>query len=235
MAGDSKVPSRKSSSAEVDAFLRKVASAPSVQTPGQRGRLIFAMDATASRQPTWDRASHIQAQMFQETAALGGLEIQLAYYRGFGEFHASPWIMESKEMLRRMTEVFCLAGHTQIAKQLKHAAKECRKQKVNALVFVGDSIEEDLDKLGHLAGELGLLGVPCFMFHEGSDPVAANAFRQIARLSGGAFCPFDANSPQQLRDLLAAVAVYAAGGRRALADYSKKRGGVVLQLTHQVK
>ena len=235
MPGDSKLPSRKSSSAEIDSFLRKVATTPSPHTPGQRGRLIFAMDATASRQPTWDRASHIQAQMFQETSALGGLEIQLAYYRGFGEFHASPWISESKEMLRRMTKVFCLAGHTQIAKLLKHAAKQAKADKVNALVFVGDSLEEDIDKLGHLAGELGLLGVPCFMFHEGSDPIAANAFRQVARLSGGAFCPFDANSPQQLRDLLAAVAVFAAGGRRALADYSQRHGGVVKQLTHQVK
>ncbi len=223
------------SSTEIDAFLKKVASAPAMTAPGKRGRLIFAMDATASREPTWDRASHIQAEMFKETAVLGGLDIQLAYYRGFGEFVASPWISESKALLRRMTGVFCLAGHTQIAKVLKHAAKESKKKKVNALVFVGDCLEEDIDKLGHFAGELGLLGVPCFMFHEGGDPLARRAFQQIARLSGGAFCPFDANSPQQLRDLLAAVAIFAAGGHRALTDYSKKRGGVVRQLTHQVK
>ena len=131
--------------------------------------------------------------------------------------------------------VACLAGHTQIARVLKHALKEAKTRKVNALVFVGDCLEEDLDKLGHLAGELGLLGVPCFMFHEGGDPIAANAFRQVARLSGGAFAPFDANAPQQQRDLLSAVAVFAAGGRRALADYSSKRGDVVRQLTHQVR
>ena len=231
---DPKLPQR-SSSADVAEFLQKVASAPvSPQTEG-RGRLIFAMDATASREPTWDRASHIQGEMFQETATLGGLEIQLVYYRGFGECRASPWITDSRDLLRRMTRVFCLAGHTQIRKVLKQAIKEAKAKKVNALVFVGDALEEDVDKLGHLAGQLGILGVPCFMFHEGGDVIAANAFRQIARLTGGAFCPFDASAPQQLRDLLAAVAVFAAGGRKALGDYSDKHGGVVRQLTHQVK
>lgn len=234
MNGEKKVPST-TSSAEVADFLEKIARTPSVRAPGQSGRLIFAMDATASRGPTWDRASHIQAEMFSETAALGGLEIQLVYYRGFGECRASPWVSNTGDLLRRMTAVTCLAGHTQIGKVLKHAAKEGKKQKVSALVFVGDAVEEDVDSLGHLAGQLGLLGLPCFMFHEGGDPVAQGVFRQIAQLSGGAFCRFDANSAQQLRDLLAAVAVYAAGGRKALADYGQRKGGVVHQLTHQVK
>ncbi len=234
MADDKKLPSA-SSSADVDAFLKKVAATPSVRAAGERGRLIFAMDATASREPTWDRASHIQAEMFQETTVLGGLDIQLVYYRGFGEFDAGPWIGDPDTMLRRMTSVFCLAGQTQIAKVLKHASEETKRQKVAALVFVGDSLEEDIDRLGHLAGELGLLGVPCFMFHEGGDAVVGKAFQQIARLSGGACCPFDATSPKQLRDLLSAVAVYDAGGRKALANYSEQRGGIVRRLTHQVK
>ncbi len=235
MAKDPKLPQGTSAS-EVEAFLRKVASTPA-PTPGAeaRGRLIFAMDATASREPTWDRASHLQAEMFKETEALGGLEVQLIYYRGFGECRASRWVANSGELLRFMTGVFCLAGRTQLGKVLKRAIKETRQKKVSALVFVGDAMEEDIDHLGHMAGELGLLGVPCFMFHEGNDPVSRNAFQQIARLSGGAFCNFDAASAKQLRELLSAVAVFAAGGRRALADYSKKTGGLVPQLTHQVK
>ena len=235
MAKDPKLPQGTSSS-EVEAFLRKVAATPA-PTPGAgaRGRLIFAMDATASREPTWDRASHLQAEMFKETEALGGLEVQLIYYRGFGECRASRWVANSGELLRFMTGVFCLAGQTQLGKVLKRAIKETRQKKVSALVFVGDAMEEDIDHLGHMAGELGLLGVPCFMFHEGDDPVSRKAFQQIARLSGGAFCNFDSGSAKQLRELLSAVAVFAAGGRRALADYSKKTGGLVPQLTHQVK
>ena len=234
MAGDRKLPGEPKSRS-VDAFLRKVAATGAARPAGERGRLIFAMDATACREPTWDHASHIQAEMFKETAALGGLEIQLVYYRGFGEFRAGKWATSGDALLKAMTGVFCLAGHTQIRKVLKHAIAECGKKKVDALVFVGDCLEEDLDALGQLAGELGLLGVPCFMFHEGRDDIAARAFQQIARLSGGAFCPFDSRSAKQLRDLLSAVAVYAAGGRRALADYSAKHGGVVARLTHQVK
>lgn len=234
MADERKLLDR-SSSAEVAAFLEKVAIAPQAPQGEGKGRMIFAMDATGSRGPTWDRACHIQAQMFTETDALGGLEVQLIYYRGFGECRASPWVGKTKELLRFMTRVYCLAGHTQIRKVLKRAIKETEQKKVGALVFVGDALEEDIDDLGHLAGKLGLLGLPCFMFHEGFDVAARNAFKQIARLSGGAYAPFDANSPQQLRDLLAAVAVYAAGGRPALVDYSRKTGGVVPQLTHQVK
>lgn len=239
MAKDSKLPKEVSGAApasEVDAFLRQLAATPpSATAAGTRGRLIFAMDATASREPTWDRAAHLQAEMFKQTEALGGLEVQLIYYRGFGECRASPWVTEPSKLLRYMTGVFCLAGQTQIGKVLKHAVKETKRRKVSALVFVGDAMEEDVDHLGHLAGELGLLGVPCFMFHEGNDPVARRAFQQIARLSGGAFCAFDSGSARQLRELLSAVAVFAAGGRRALADYSARTGGLVPQLTHQVK
>ena len=232
---DKKVPVKKSSSAEVESFLRKMAATPVHRASGERGRLLFALDATASRQPTWDHASRIQGEMFSATADLGGLEIQLAFYRGFGEFKVSPWLTDSAELLRRMTATFCLAGETQIGKVLRHTINETKKHKVNALVFVGDSIEEDVDKLGALAGELGLLGVPAFMFHEGVDPIAGFAFRQIARLTNGACCSFDASSAQTLRELLGAVAVFAAGGRAALEDLAKRHGGEALRIAHQVK
>ncbi|MDJ0951957.1 MAG: VWA domain-containing protein [Alphaproteobacteria bacterium] len=227
-------PAPKSAHDEVSAFLAKVAATPSPRT-GQRGRLIFAMDATASREPTWDTACQIQAEMFKETADLGGLDLQLVFFRGFGECKASKWMCDSATLLRRMTSVRCMGGHTQIAKVLKHCVKETKAQKVNALVYVGDHMEESVDQLCHQAGELGVLGVPVFLFHEGGEPSAAMAFRQIARLSGGAYCPFDSGSAAQLRDLLSAVAVFAAGGRPALSDFSKRRGGKVLQLTNQVK
>ncbi len=232
---DAKVPSKKTSQANIDAFLEKVRLTPAHKTLGQRGRLLFAMDATASRQPSWDMAARIQGEMFHETAALGGLEIQLAFYRGFGEFKASRWTADENTLLRQMTSVFCLAGETQIGKVLSHAVNETKKKKINALVFVGDCFEEDIDHAGKIAGELGLLGVPAFMFHEGGNPIAAFAFQQVAKLTNGAYCQFDSNSAQVLKDLLGAVAVYAAGGRLALESLASKRGGEVLKLVHQVK
>jgi hypothetical protein len=229
------LPAGRTSQVELDAFLRRVATTPAPPvTPGQRGRLMFTMDATASRQPTWDRACQLQGEMFEATAALGGLDLQLVFFRGYGECKAGPWLSSAPELQRRMSAVQCLAGQTQWRRVLGHAINETRRQRVNALVCVGDCMEEEIDRLGELAGELGLLGVPAFLFHEGGDPTARLAFQQVARLTGGAYCAFDASSARQLRDLLSAVAVFAAGGRAALEDLGRNRGGVVRLLTDQM-
>jgi hypothetical protein len=218
----------------VDRFLETLAAtAKPAAMPGVRGRLIFALDATASRQPTWDRACHLQAEMFAAAAALGGLEVQLVYYRGFRECKASRWLSDAAALTRTMTGVSCLGGHTQIGRVLGHALKEAGKGRVNALVFVGDAMEEDIDTLCDAAGRLGLNGVPCFLFQEGQDPAARNGFRQIARLSGGAWCPFDSSSAEQLRDLLAAVAAFAAGGTSALLKLAREKPAL-LALTDQM-
>ena len=82
-------------------------------------------------------------------------------------------------------------------------------------------MEEAIDDLCAAAGELGLLGVPAFMFQEGDDPIAEQAFREIARLTRGAYCRFDPGAAHQLAELLRAAAAYAAGGMRALADLSR--------------
>jgi hypothetical protein len=235
VAADSKLPTAPASAQELDTFLRKLASIKPVQAAdGQPGRLIFALDATGSRQPTWDRAAQITGEMFMATDSLGGLAIQLCCYRGFGEFKVAPWTTRSADLLRLMTSVTCRAGETQIGKVLQHTINETERERVAALVFVGDCMEENVDKLAALAGKLGLLGVPSFMFHEGNDPVAAFAFREVARLSGGACCRFDAGSAQQLRELLRAVAVYASGGRRALARLANEHGGAVKRLIRQM-
>ena len=219
---------------EVQDFLNKLASTPTAHAAKSRGRLLFAMDATASREPTWDSACQIQGDMFAETAALGGLDVQLAYYRGYKDFRATPWVSTSSNLIPYMTKVRCLGGQTQVERLMRYAVRETAKRKINALVFVGDCLEEDIDQVCTVAGELGMLGVPCFMFQEGAEPTATRAFKQIATLTRGAYCHFDASSAAQLRDVLAAVAVYAAGGRRALSDYSKGKAAPILQIAHQV-
>ena len=224
-----------SAQSEVDAFLEQVRKSPPARTGGAKGRLVFAMDATMSRQPTWDRAMHIQSEMFEETAQIGGLDVQLVYFRGFNECRASKWASDARELGRLMTQVDCHGGYTQIGRVLKHVRKEAGRGKVDAVVFVGDAMEEKVDQLCNQAGELGLLGVPMFMFQEGSDPEVETAFREIARLTAGAYCRFDASSAQQLKDLLSAVAVYAAGGRKALADHSSAARPEIKGLLEQLK
>lgn len=239
MTSEPKVPSKTARASDVfgdvENFLDAVARLPAGRMGAAAGRLMFAMDATASRQPTWDRAARIQGEMFVETAAIGGLEIQLCFYRGFNEFRVSRWVDRSEDLLHLMTAVSCRAGRTQIAKVLHHAVNETRRRKVAALVFVGDCVEEDVDGLAELAGQLGLLGVPAFLFHEGHNERAAFAFTEIARLTGGAALRFDPNSPHVLRDLLSAVAVFAAGGAGALERIAARRGGEVKRIAHQLK
>ncbi|MDQ5909988.1 MAG: hypothetical protein QG599_2083 [Pseudomonadota bacterium] len=221
-----------SSAQDVAAFLRQAARVPTVATA--QGRLMFAMDATASRQPTWDQACQLQGDMFAAVAERGGLALQLVWYRGYGEFYVEPWLTAATELQRRMASVQCRGGLTQIHRVLKHAIDETQRHRLNALVLVGDCLEEAVDPLCHQAGQLGVLGVPAFVFQEGQDADAAQGFREIARLTRGAYCAFDARSASQLRDLLKAVAIYATGGRQALEAFGRRQGGLIPQLTRQI-
>jgi hypothetical protein len=210
-------PARPSSAgADIAAF---VDAAKKVPAPGGsgRGRLIFALDATMSRQPTWDLAQSLQAKMFEAAASLGGLDVQLVYFRGFNECRASNFVSGGQGLAQLMSRIDVRGGSTQIRRVLAHARDEARRARVGALVFIGDAMEEDPDKLASLAGELALLGLKAFMFQEGQDPAARRTFGEIARLTGGAYSAFDVGASARLTALLRAAAAYAAGGRAGLA------------------
>ncbi len=228
------VAPQESNRAEIDVFLAQVRSTPSAK-PSGTGRLIFAMDATMSRRPTWDMALAVQAEMFNVVKAVGGLDVQLVFFRGFDECRASRWVSDAAALARLMTAVDCRGGYTQIRKVLKHALREAGAGKVSALIYVGDAMEENADELCNLGGQLGLVSVPVFLFQEGQDGEARTCFKEIARLTRGATCRFGPGSAAQLRELLEAVAVYAAGGRGALQDYAKGRAGPTLLLEQMVK
>ena len=210
-----KVDQPASQRGDVDAFLAAVKKMPVAAGSGQ-GRLVFAMDATMSRQPTWDSALSIQGQMFIEAKKAGGLSVQLVYFRGFNECKSSRWVADPEALANLMTKVDCRGGNTQISRVLAHVKAEAAKDKINAVIFVGDACEENVDGLCQTAGEIGLLGVPFFMFQEGSDAVADRAFREIAKLTRGAYFKLDSASPKVLAELLGAVAAYATGGKQAL-------------------
>jgi hypothetical protein len=178
-------------------------------------RLVFALDATMSREPTWDQACHLQGQMFAEAGKLGMLQIQLVHFRGLDEFRWSHWTNNAHELARTMTGIHCQAGYTQIGKILAHVRKENVSQKVNAAIFVGDAMEEIPSNLYDAAAGLG---VPCFFFQEGADPEVEKAFREMARLTNGAYCRFEPGAEARLAELLRAVAAFAVGGLAALTD-----------------
>lgn len=218
----------RSTSSDIDNFLQK-ASHLSAQI---QGRLIFGLDATMSRQPTWDVASHTQASMFAVTGQKTGLSVQLVYFRGFGECKASKWVSNPQALSSLMTKIECRGGTTQLSKVLSHASKEHQKKRVTALIFIGDAMEEDIDTLCDQAGKLGAQGVKAFMFQEGYDATTEKAFREIARLSRGAYMRFDSSAPKELEALLSAVASFASGGHKALQSQS---GNAAKGLLEQLK
>jgi hypothetical protein len=195
---------------QVDRFLAEE------RAKSAKGRLIFALDATASRRPLWDVAAGLQAEMFREAAKVGGLELQLVYYGGYGECRASAWTSDPGRILGMMQRVSCESGNTQIGKVLSHTEKEAMREPVSALVFIGDAVEESPNVLVSQARELGRMKVPAFMFQEGDDSLARRVFEDVARSTGGAYGRFEAGAGKRLGELIKAAAIYAAGGTAAL-------------------
>jgi hypothetical protein len=204
------------------------------KTHAARGRLVFALDATASRERTWDLAAQLQASMFEEAAKIGGLDVQLVFYRGCNEVQQTPWLSDAHELIRRMSTIRCEAGATKIARVLQHIQTENKREKINAAVFIGDAVEEPPSELYDAAAGLG---VPMFWFQEGDNEAiwlnqpgelaggyspqklvkVEQVFRELARLTGGAYGKFDAGAAKQLGELLRAIAAFTVGGITALA------------------
>jgi hypothetical protein len=180
--------------------------------PVSTGRLIFALDATASRQPTWDLAASVTFEMFRE---VGGLDVQLCFYRGL-EFRAFDWVSNPARLTAFMGQIRCLTGYTQISKVLDHARAEDAKRKVGALAFIGDAVETIADRPQALIDAAGSLGLPAFMFQEADDPEVEAVFKGVASASGGAWARFQPGAGKDLAAMLKAAAVYAAGGAKAL-------------------
>ncbi|MDG2570989.1 hypothetical protein P7L87_25890 [Vibrio parahaemolyticus] len=202
----------------IDSFLAEAKRLGPLTGNAPRARLVFALDATMSRQPTWDLACRVQGEMFAAASEAGGLSVQLVYFRGFSECRASRWVADPRALTDLMTRIICRGGQTQIGRVLRHVRTEASQTPVKVLVYVGDAMEEPIDELCAVAGELGLLGLKAFMFHEGHDRKAGLAFQEIARLSGGAYARFDAGAPHTLSELLRAAAAFAAGGVEGLTQ-----------------
>jgi hypothetical protein len=207
------IAARESLSGDLANFLNQVKAEHALAA---RGRLIFGLDATASRKPTWDMAASLQAEMFREAAAVGSLDLQLVFFRGDAECKATSWLSDRARLARIMSTIDCRAGMTQIAKILTHVQKETALLHVGALVFIGDACEENPDTLIVKARDVGRAKTPAFMFQEGTDPAVQRAFQDIARNTGGAYAKFGPGAAKELGELLKAVARYATGGIAAL-------------------
>jgi len=181
------------------------------------------MDATASREACWNVAKEITGAMFE--AVPGELDVALAYHSGGRLREMTPFSSEAKGFLDKVQAVRCSAGRTALNEVLDKAAQAPR---IKALIYIGDCFEEDSREAVELAQQLKLKGVRCFIFHDSSSQsqgydtgAALQVFDEIARITGGALLPFDEKSPDLVRELLAAIAIYAAQGMKALQQQTK--------------
>ncbi len=204
-------------SKQVDSFLSTAKNLPQTRAEaGATHRIMLALDATASRQPTWDMACALHAEIFLAASDVGEVAVQLLFYRGLAELKKSSWVRSRQRLLELMQRVSCAGGLTQIGRLLKEAAREASAHPVKALIFVGDCFEEAEDEVLRVAGQLRLLNLPVIMLQEGYDAEASSVFSKIAKLSGGAHLPFASGSAEHLRRLLGAAVSFAVGGRERL-------------------
>ncbi len=170
-----------------------------------------------SREPSWDLAQRLQAEMFDVAAHCGGLDIQLVYFRGFNECRASRFIRTGRASRRRCGKFRCAAARRRSAGCCGHVRSEQADAPVGAFIYIGDAMEEKADDLARVAGELGLRGVKGFFFQEGANSHAAACFKDFARLTGGAYAAFDTHG--------AGPAGRLAQGRRSLCGRRFCRAG----------
>ena len=200
----------------------------------ERGKLVFGFDATASRSAMWQQAMALQREMFKAARAL---EVQLAVYLGT-DLRTSHWESEPEKLEELMQQICCIGGNTQIERLLQHIMDEHArggKRGVNAFVFVGDTFEEGtrLNSVKALAKALGDLRITGFFFlDKESEPwhLAENEqiYRELAKLTGGAYADFEPGAVAKLRDLLQSVAAFAAGGMAALAKRDSEGARLLL-------
>ena len=194
-----------------------------------RPRLVFAVDATASREPAWAAARKVTDTLVQ--ALPGALDVALAVHGGARVHTFTPFTNNAATLRDRAAGVTCEAGMTRL---LPILSTSLRRQAVRVVVYIGDVFEESLPQARQIADSLGLRGTKLIVLHDTSaDPNArrdAEVFWDLAKRTGGCVLPFDASAPERLRDLLSAVAVYAVGGEKLLREKRKELPGAVALL-----
>ncbi len=195
-----------------------------------RPRLVFGFDATASREPAWAAARQVTDALVR--ALPGALDVALAVHGGsrlhtFTDFTSNPAALRD-----RAASVQCQSGATRLLPILSRAMAA---QGVRVVTYIGDVFEESPARGRKLADAMGQRGIRLFVLHDVADWNArrdAELFLDLARRTGGCVLPFDTEAPDRLRELLAAIAVYAVGGTALLTERRETLPGAALLLRH---
>ena len=204
---------------------------PPAETGGSaRPRLIFAVDATAARDPAWTTARQVTDALVK--ALPGELDVALAVHGGSRVHTFTAFTNNAATLRDRASGVTCQAGLTRL---LPILASSLKQQSVRVIIYIGDVFEENLPQGRHLADALGARGTKLIVLHDTADPGArrdAEVFWDLAKRTGGCVLPFDSSAPGRLRDILSAVAVYAVGGEKLLRERRHALPGAVALLEH---
>jgi len=173
----------------------------------------FLIDATGSREDTWEQAQGIQAKMFKSAAGLQTIRLRLAYFGG-DCLNSPGWMNSPARVAKHMAAVRCRTGLTQIIEGLHSFIQEAPENRAAAIILVGDAFEEDADQAEHAGTMLKKMGIRVFSFIEGNDPTAQSVFQRLAEITGGKFAKFGSDLP--LSDLCEGVALLTSGGEKAL-------------------
>ena len=195
-----------------------------------RPRLVFAVDATASREPAWAAARQVTDALVK--ALPGELDVALAVHGGSRVHTFTAFTSDASTLRDRAAGVACHAGMTRL---LPILATSLKQQSVRVVIYIGDVFEESLPQGRQLADAMGGRGTKLIVLHDTADPGArrdAEVFWDLAKRTGGCVLPFDAGASGKLRDILSAVAVYAVGGEKLLRERRHALPGAVALLEH---
>jgi hypothetical protein len=176
-------------------------------------RIGFLVDATASRENTWEQAQTIQAKMFRSASGLRALKLRLVYFGG-NRLTKLNWNDNARNIAAHMAEVRCHSGLTQIIPGLQAFIDEKPENRADAIILIGDCFEEDAATAAKTAALLKAKGIKVFSFIEGEDWTAHSVFKTLATVTGGKFAKFGNELP--LDDLCEGVALMTSGGEKAL-------------------
>jgi hypothetical protein len=195
-----------------------------------RPRLVFAVDATASREPAWAAARKVTDALVK--ALPGELDVALAVHGGSRVHTFTAFTSDATTLRDRAAGVTCEAGLTRLLPILSVSLKQ---PGVRVVIYIGDVFEESVSQGRRLADAMGAQGAKLIVLHDTADPASrrdVEVFWDLAKRTGGCVLPFDANAPGRLRDLLSAVAVYAVGGEKLLRQRRHELPGAVALLEH---
>jgi hypothetical protein len=193
-----------------------------------RPRLVFAVDATASREPAWAAARQVTDTLVK--ALPGELDVALAVHGGSRVHTFTAFTSDAATLRDRAAGVVCQAGMTRLLPILSTSLK---RPAIRVVVYIGDVYEESVAQGRRLADAMGVHGTKLIVLHDTADPAArrdAEIFWDLAKRTGGCVLPFDASASGKLRDLLAALAVYAVGGEKLLRERRHAMPGAVALL-----